>query len=131
MGTVRRIPPAHTPIPPGALARVIRPGAGVRAELAALLAERHGSPDLLLMGSGTQALTLGIAALTGEGGEVALPGWGCFDLVSAAVLGASAPGSLTWHHASLPRETHGTVYHPAALQALRAVLGPVATGERQ
>lgn len=40
---------------------------------------------MVLVGSGTQALTLGIAALAGPEGAVALPGWGCFDLASAAV----------------------------------------------
>lgn len=39
----------------------------------------------------------------------------------AGVLGRHAPASLTWSHHLLPDETHATIYHPAALSAIRAV----------
>jgi uncharacterized protein len=39
----------------------------------------------------------------------------------AGILSSSAPTSLQWHHAPMPTETHGTIYHPAAVQALRNV----------
>jgi predicted alpha/beta superfamily hydrolase len=48
-----------------------------------------------------------IAALTGE---------------FARKLNA-APG-LTWRHEAMPAETHGTIYHPAALSAFRAAFKP-------
>lgn len=41
-----------------------------------------------------------------------------------AMLEASAPKGLRWHYLPLPDETHGTVYHPAALRAFRAVFAP-------
>ncbi len=34
-----------------------------------------------------------------------------------------APAS-TWHHQPMPQETHGTIYHPAALLALRQLFKP-------
>lgn len=42
----------------------------------------------------------------------------------AAVLRANAPASLTWHYQPMPAETHGTIYHPAALAALRRLFKP-------
>ncbi|TDN38532.1 alpha/beta hydrolase [Hymenobacter sp. UV11] len=39
----------------------------------------------------------------------------------AASLRTVAPPAITWHYAPLPAETHQTIYHPAALQALRTV----------
>lgn len=41
----------------------------------------------------------------------------------ATTLTRSSP-ALTVHHLPLPNEKHHTVYHPAALQALRTVLAP-------
>ncbi|SHK68120.1 alpha/beta hydrolase [Hymenobacter psychrotolerans] len=32
--------------------------------------------------------------------------------------------AITWHYESMPQETHGTIYHPAALLAFRAVFKP-------
>jgi predicted alpha/beta superfamily hydrolase len=40
----------------------------------------------------------------------------------AATLGKDAPAGLRWHYEKMPEETHGTIYHPAALRAFRAVL---------
>lgn len=42
----------------------------------------------------------------------------------AKVLEQSAPAGLDWHVESLPQETHGTIYHPAALKAFRQVFAP-------
>ncbi|HJR58382.1 MAG TPA: alpha/beta hydrolase-fold protein [Vicinamibacterales bacterium] len=42
----------------------------------------------------------------------------------AAVLEKGAFPGLEWHYASMPDETHGTIYHPAALKAFRVVFKP-------
>lgn len=42
----------------------------------------------------------------------------------AQVLAGSAPKGLQWHVETMPQETHGTIYHPAALKAFRAVFAP-------
>ena len=39
-----------------------------------------------------------------------------------AILSKDAPPGLHWHYEKMPEETHGTIYHPAALRAFRAVL---------
>jgi predicted alpha/beta superfamily hydrolase len=44
----------------------------------------------------------------------------------AEALGKNAPSDLRWHYEKMPEEKHSTIYHPAALKAFRAVLGPVA-----
>lgn len=111
---MRQVPPAHTPIPPAALARLAAPAGGAESALRAVLAERFPGTEAVLVGTGTQALTLGIAALAGPGGEVALPGWGCYDLASAAV-GAGVgvrlydlePGTLQPDPQSLARAADG------------------------
>jgi predicted alpha/beta superfamily hydrolase len=43
-------------------------------------------------------------------------------------LRKSAPANLTWHHEPMPGETHATIYHPAALEALRRLFKPAAEG---
>lgn len=42
----------------------------------------------------------------------------------ADALKAHAPAGLTWHYEPMPEETHATIYHPAALRALRRVFKP-------
>lgn len=42
----------------------------------------------------------------------------------AEVLSTLAPKSWEWSHTEFPEETHRTIYHPAALKALRTVLAP-------
>ena len=42
----------------------------------------------------------------------------------ADVLAKQAPPGLQWHVEKMPEETHGTIYHPAALKAFRAVFKP-------
>lgn len=39
-------------------------------------------------------------------------------------LRTTAPPGLVWHYLPLPEESHGTVYHPAALAAFRRVFKP-------
>ncbi|MGK5035601.1 alpha/beta hydrolase [Janthinobacterium sp. LB3P118] len=40
------------------------------------------------------------------------------------VLAKQAPPGLQWHLEKMPEESHGTIYHPAALKAFRAVFKP-------
>ena len=42
----------------------------------------------------------------------------------AEVLGKNAPANLTWHYEPMPQETHATIYHPAALLAVRRLFKP-------
>lgn len=44
----------------------------------------------------------------------------------AQVLSQHAPPRLHWHYERMPAEKHSTIFHPAALKAFRAVLGPPA-----
>jgi uncharacterized protein len=43
----------------------------------------------------------------------------------AEILGKSAPPGIHWHYERMPSEKHSTIYHPAAIKAFRAVLGPL------
>lgn len=43
----------------------------------------------------------------------------------AAILKDAPPG-LRWHYERMPEEGHGTIYHPAALRAFRALFKPAA-----
>ena len=76
------------------------------SQAAGLLARHGGAPHTLYLASSSEA---GIAA------EVQR---------LAQVLAGSATRGLDWHVETMPQETHGTIYHPAALKALRAVLAP-------
>ncbi|WP_219115758.1 alpha/beta hydrolase [Janthinobacterium sp. UMAB-56] len=40
------------------------------------------------------------------------------------VLHRQAPPGLQWHVEKMPEESHGTIYHPAALKAFRAMFKP-------
>lgn len=60
--------------------------------------------------------------VAGSGGE----GNGGVVDAFAAVLKAHAPADLNWHHEAMPDETHGTIFHPAALKALRSLFKPKA-----
>jgi len=42
----------------------------------------------------------------------------------AAAVQANAPVGLQWHYEPMPQEKHSTIYHPAALEAFRAVFKP-------
>lgn len=50
------------------------------------------------------------------------------DFISqfAGVLRRDAPSSVTWRFEAMPNETHATIYHPAALLALRYLFKPPA-----
>ncbi len=91
----RRQLPAWSPLSLGALARGLVGGlrpAVARAELDTLLAADLGTEGVLLVDSGTSALALAMRAAGADPGRpprVALPGYGCFDLATAA-LGAGA-----------------------------------------
>jgi predicted alpha/beta superfamily hydrolase len=41
-------------------------------------------------------------------------------------LTQNAPATLTWHYEPMPAETHATIYHPAALLAIRRLFKPAA-----
>ncbi|OGX91707.1 alpha/beta hydrolase [Hymenobacter coccineus] len=45
----------------------------------------------------------------------------------AKVLASPAGHGITWHYDPLPQETHGTIYHPAALKGCRLVFKPAPT----
>lgn len=94
--------PAYSPVTARALAAGLQAGlvaaAGVgtdpRELLRRHLEEAYAARRVLLLGSGTQALTLAleVARFGGEDGEapVALPAYSCFDVATAAV-GAGVP----------------------------------------
>lgn len=143
---IRRQLPAYSPVVPGRLVRAVRDrlrGRDSSDDLGRLLRERFEADRVLLTGSGTQALRLALeASFHGRGSDdrtVALPGYSCFDLVSAAV-GAGAriafydldPGSLAPDFDSLRRIARagpaaivlGNLYgFPLDWHALRSELG--------
>ena len=47
----------------------------------------------------------------------------------ARILDDADAGDVDWFHDELPAETHGTIYHPAALRAFRTVFEPAPDGE--
>jgi dTDP-4-amino-4,6-dideoxygalactose transaminase len=96
---LRRQLPVYSPIPAGALAAGFMAALGgeadeARAHVRSLLAARFSATDVLLTDSGTSALSLAIAASIGDTGRsVALPGYACYDVATAAV-GAGAHACL-------------------------------------
>ncbi|MEZ4417264.1 MAG: alpha/beta hydrolase-fold protein [Gemmatimonadota bacterium] len=48
----------------------------------------------------------------------------------AELLRRDAPAGLKWHFRDMPEETHATIYHPAALHALRWLFKPEAAEGR-
>jgi len=46
----------------------------------------------------------------------------------ADLLGQNTRASLKWHYQPMPAETHATIYHPAALQAVRQLFKPASDG---
>ncbi len=82
---MRIVPPAYTPVPPAALAALAGSTAGAHEALRGYLAQGQDVEHVHLLGSGTQSLQWALELLAGREGVVALPGWGCFDLASAAV----------------------------------------------
>jgi len=48
-----------------------------------------------------------------------------FTAELAKLLEKNAPRDLNWSYDPMPDETHGTIYHPAALRAIRRLFKPV------
>lgn len=71
-----------------------------------LLAARSGPPKTLFLATSNEP---GLVAPTQRLTET---------------LRAKAGPRLSWHYEPLPQETHGTIYHPAALKAFRLVFKP-------
>jgi perosamine synthetase len=96
---LRRLPPVHSPIPTRALAAAaatVARGIDRRPELIALLQREFAADEVLLTGSGTQALQLAleVAFARAQSPRVAaLPAFGCYDLASA-LIGAEARAAL-------------------------------------
>lgn len=77
-------------MPARALLAALSPGADVVTALGARIRAHWDVDRAVLLGSGTSALRLAIEGAPGAGPPVvALPGWGCYDLASAAI-GAAA-----------------------------------------
>jgi hypothetical protein len=92
--------PVYSPIPSRAVVAAAINAAGLqrdaRGELAAVLRDDFAADDVLLCGSGTQALQVAIECVRDEqrpDAVVALPAFSCFDVASAAV-GAGARVAL-------------------------------------
>ena len=84
---IRRQLPVFSPLPLGALLRSSF-ARGAETRLGAAIRERFSTEDVLLCGSGTQALQLAIQAVCASnprGDVVALPAFACYDLASAAI----------------------------------------------
>jgi uncharacterized protein len=47
-----------------------------------------------------------------------------------ATLEKSTNPNLDWYYQPMPEETHGSIYHPAAILAFRKVFKPVASNKR-
>jgi dTDP-4-amino-4,6-dideoxygalactose transaminase len=85
------VPPAYSPLPPGALWSALKVMAGFGRDDAAehvarLLAERFAARAFLLTSSGTSALAEALRAVRAKrpGQPVALPSYSCFDVATAA-----------------------------------------------
>ena len=121
--------PVYSPVTVGSVAAAFiasaTGGERARSRVLELVRAEHGPRDLLLLDSGTSALTLALRAACREAEEagraplVALPAYGCFDLATAAV-GANArvvlydldPATLGPDWPSLKR---ALAYRPAAV----------------
>jgi dTDP-4-amino-4,6-dideoxygalactose transaminase len=84
--------PVYSPVTVRSLvAASVTGGARYRARVEQLVRSEYGPCDLVLLDSGTSALTLALRAIrleaeaAGRAPLVALPGYGCFDLATAAV----------------------------------------------
>lgn len=64
--------------------RALRDPAAAQAQLRHALARRFAADAVILTDSGTSALVLALRAAVPNGGTVALPGYGCVDLMAAA-----------------------------------------------
>jgi dTDP-4-amino-4,6-dideoxygalactose transaminase len=82
-------PVRWTGLTAGALAALGRGVEEQRAKLEATLRVRYGAADVVLTDSGTSALRLAIQGSVPAGRAVAIPGYSCYDIVTA-VVGADA-----------------------------------------
>ncbi len=91
----RYLPPVSSPTCFRALTRAAveaaqagngsRTGGAVADRVAAALRERFGATTIALTDSGTSALVIALRAMVRAGGTVALPAYGCVDLIAAAI----------------------------------------------
>ncbi|MDX1394152.1 MAG: DegT/DnrJ/EryC1/StrS family aminotransferase [Gemmatimonadota bacterium] len=81
----RAVPPVYSPISIGALpAALVSRGAAAREEVERRIRAELGPRDLVLTDTGTSALRLALEVCARERpGPVALPAYGCYDLLSA------------------------------------------------
>ena len=85
----------------------------------------HGTPDIGRTKAESAADRLGAAA----GRSLYLASSSEPELARltsrlAGTLARQAGSSVRWHHEKMPQETHATIYHPAALRALRHMFAP-------
>jgi len=87
----RTVPPVYSTVSMPGVARAV--GIGVlggteaRQELRRALSERYDASTVVLADSGTSALVLAYRLVSGRNRSVAIPAFGCPDLVSAALIG--------------------------------------------
>ncbi len=83
---MRRLPPVHSPLSLAAV-RAAWAGGDVRGSLSAALEARFPGRRVVLTDSGTSALAvaLRLASRSRQGRPCALPAYGCYDLISAAL----------------------------------------------
>jgi perosamine synthetase len=83
---MRHQPPVWSPLTLRAIGAGVFPSSRALAELSARVGAEYGSQGVLLTSSGTVALSLAFLAAAGKASRprVALPGWACYDLMTAA-----------------------------------------------
>ncbi|HMC55900.1 MAG TPA: DegT/DnrJ/EryC1/StrS family aminotransferase [Gemmatimonadaceae bacterium] len=85
----RRVPPVMSPVAPGGLLHALAGALGVeradRWALEARLAALFQANTALLTDSGTSALVLALRLAVRPGATVAMPGYGCIDMIAAAI----------------------------------------------
>jgi perosamine synthetase len=86
---LRQVPPVYSPVRARSLLRAL-PTLVERREdahraVANALTASYDARQVLLSDSGTSALVLALRAAVPRGGTVAMPGYGCIDLVAAAI----------------------------------------------
>jgi perosamine synthetase len=86
---LRQVPPVYSPVRATSLVRALPAFVDRRVDahrpVADALVASHRARSVLLSESGTSALVLALRAAVPRGGAVAMPGYGCIDLVAAAI----------------------------------------------
>ena len=84
----RRVPPVSSPIAPLSLVPAVANAFGWMepplAQVSGILRDTYRASDVILTASGTEALTLALRAVAPPSSIVAMPGYVCIDLISAA-----------------------------------------------